>query len=331
MLNNPFQNPILNAEAQKFMANTKLPGFDNRIELLEDKTKERDPKSLCGSKHAVWVGIEPPAKPYEVIPFENNIVVAFWANDTSGGGILDPGAVIGGIGTMITDNKKYEKTVSSGLDIVNQNYQDCKASGSDDCTGEFWEAVGYTSVYIVTTPVRAVASLGSTVVGWFSAESYATDTDFFGMDYHSGAANAHTISIKITNEYEGVLRTVHDTTLAGTSEVYGSGNDPMPAVAYFTIDSPGVWRVRVKSKASGSCADPRLDINETFTVPTPAGWGQTDSPTESQNTPAASTEPIEITTQTSTTQVAQKTGVNPLALVGATIGVGGVLLYALLR
>ena len=43
MLNNPFQNPLLNAEAQKFMAETKLPGFDNRIELLEDKTKERDP------------------------------------------------------------------------------------------------------------------------------------------------------------------------------------------------------------------------------------------------------------------------------------------------
>ena len=176
--------------------------------------------------------------------------------------------------------------------------------------------------------MRAVASVGSTVVGWFSAENYETDTDFLGMDYHNAAANAHTISIKITNEYEGVLRTVHDTTLAGTTEVYGSGNDPMPALAYFTIDSPGVWRVRVKSKASGSCADPRLDINETFTVPTPAGWGQTDSPTESQITPAA---PVEITTQTSTTQVAQKTGVNPLALVGATIGVGGVLLYALLR
>ena len=247
-------------------------------------------------------------------------MVAFWANDTSGGGILDPGAVIGGIGTMVTDNREYEKTVAQGLDIV--------WSRDNETFGDYAEAVGYTAVYVVTAPVRAVASLGSTVVGWFSAESYETDTDFFGLDYHNAAANAHTISIKITNEYEGVLRTVHDTTLAGTTEVYGSGKDPMPALAYFTIDSPGVWRVRVKSKASGSCADPRLDINERFTVPTPTGWGQTDSPTESQITPAA---PVEITTQTSTTQVAQKTGVNPLALVGATIGVGGVLLYALLR
>ena len=320
MLNNPFQNPLLNAEAQKFMAETKLPGFDNPIELLEDKTKERDPAKLCGSKHAVWVGIEPPAKPNKIIPFENNIVVAFWANDTSGGGILDPGAVIGGIGTMITDNREYEKTVAQGLDIV--------WSRDNETFGDYAEAVGYTAVYVVTAPVRAVASLGSTVVGWFSAESYETEHDLFGMDYHNAAANAHTISIKITNEYEGVLRTVHDTTLAGTTEVYGSGKDPMPALAYFTIDSPGVWRVRVKSKASGSCADPRLDINERFTVPTPTGWGQTDSPAGSQNTPAA---PVEITTQTSTTQVAQKTGVNPLALVGATIGVGGVLLYALLR
>ncbi len=46
MLNNPFQNPILNAEAQKFMANTKLPGFDNRIELLEDKTKSETPRAF---------------------------------------------------------------------------------------------------------------------------------------------------------------------------------------------------------------------------------------------------------------------------------------------
>ena len=320
MLNNPFQNPLLNAKAQKFMAETTLPGFDNPIELLKDKTKERDPYNLCGSKHAVWVGIEPPAKPDKIIPFENNIVVAFWANDTSGGGILDPGAVIGGIGTMVTDNREYEKTVAEGLDIV--------WSRDNETFGDYAEAVGYTAVYVVTAPVRAVASVGSTVVGWFSAENYETDTDFLGLDYHNAAANAHTISIKITNEYEGVLRTVHDTTLAGTTEVYGSGKDPMPALAYFTIDSPGVWRVRVKSKASGSCADPRLDINERFTVPTPTGWGQTDSPSESQITPAA---PVEITTQTSTTQVAQKTGVNPLALVGATIGVGGVLLYALLR
>jgi len=320
MMNNPFQMPLLNAKAQKFMAETTLPGFDNPIELLKDKTKERDPYKLCGSKHAVWVGIEPPAKPDKIIPFENNIVIAFWANDTSGGGILDPGAVIGGIGTMITDNKEYEKTVAEGLDIV--------WSRDNETFGDYAEAVGYTAVYVVTAPVRAVASVGSAVVDFFSAESYETDTDFLGFDYHNAAAAAHTISIKITNEYEGVLRTVHDTTLAGTTEVYGSGQDPMPALAYFTIDSPGVWRVRVKSKASGACADPRLDINERFTVPTPTGWGQTDSPTESQNTPAA---PVEITTQTSTTQVAQKTGVNPLALVGATIGVGGVLLYALLR
>ena len=323
-MNNPFQMPLLNAKAQKFMAETKLPGFDNSIELLEDKTKERDPKKLCGSKHAVWVGIEPPAKPNKIIPFENNIVVAFWANDTSGGGILDPGAVIGGIGTMITDNREYEKTVAEGLDIV--------WSRDNETFGDYAEAVGYTAVYVVTAPVRVVASVASE--GWnavsslWETESYKTDTDFFGFDYHNAAANAHTISIKITNEYEGVLRTVHDTTLAGTTEVYGSAQNPMPALAYFTIDSPGVWRVRVKSKASGSCADPRLDINERFTVPTPEGWGQTDSPSESQITPAA---PVQITTQTSTTEVAEKTGTTPLVLLGATIGVGGLLAYALLR
>ena len=73
MLNNPFQNPLLNAEAQKFMAETDIPGFNTPIELLDSKTKSRDTSALCGSKHAVWIGIEPPAKPNKIIPFENNI------------------------------------------------------------------------------------------------------------------------------------------------------------------------------------------------------------------------------------------------------------------
>jgi hypothetical protein len=40
---------------------------------------------------------------------------------------------------------------------------------------------------------------------------------------------------------------------------------------------------------------------------------------------------VEITTQTSTVEVAEKTGTTPLVLLGATIGVGGLLAYALLR
>jgi len=329
MMNNPFQMPLLNSKAQKFIAEETLPGFNNKIELLEDKTKERDPKKLCGSKHAVWVGIEPPAKPDKIIPFKNNIVIAFWANDTSGGGILDPGAIIGGITTLVTDPDEYKDTIDAGLQAVWER--------DNDSIGDYAEAWGYTILYKgIGEPfsnTSKVVNAGWDYVSdcderWWCAESYETDTDFVGLDYHNKVANAHTISIKITNEYKGVLRTVHDTTLAGTTEVYGSAQNPMPALAYFTIDSPGVWRVRVKSKASGSCADPRLDINERFTVPTPEGWGQTDSPSESQITPAA---PVEITTQTSTVEVAEKTGTTPLVLLGATIGVGGLLAYALLR
>lgn len=324
MLNNPFQMPLLNAKAQKFMAETDIPGFNTPIELLDSKTKSRDTSALCGSKHAVWIGIEPPAKPNKIIPFENNIVVAFWANDTSGGMSLD--AIKGGIGKLIDDPVEYEKTVAEGLDVV--------WSRDNETFGDYAEAVGYTAVYVVTAPVRAVYGLGAAIGrGLFGAESFKANglggaSDGSGLGYHNEAAMAHKVSITITNEYEGVLRTVHETELAATTELYGPNDAPKPALAYFTIDSPGVWRVRVKSKASGECADPRLDINERFNVPTPTGWGQTDSPAGSQITPAA---PVEITTQTSTTQVAQKTGVNPLALVGATIGVGGVLLYALLR
>lgn len=285
--------------SKTFKASADIPGSSPNIEidLRLDKTKERDPgmfskgtgyapTGLCGSKHAVWIGIQPPpvGGPNKIIPFENNIVVAFWANDTSGGGVLDPGAIIGGIGTMITDPEEYEQTVGSGLDIVNENYQDCMNKDGNtflgDCKGEFTEAVAYTSVYIVTAPVRIVANVANTSYNyltdcgdrWYCAEtdeSYKTDTDFLGMDYHSAAADFHKVSIEVTCRQNGKTRVVHDTELSGTSAVY-DGNKPKPALAYFVIDSPGQWKVRVKSMASGGCADPRLDVVETFTVAEPS-------------------------------------------------------------
>ena len=101
------------------------------------------------------------------MPFENNIVVAFWANDTSGGGILDPGAVIGGIGSNgLQIPKKYEKTVGTGLDIIWDNAKNCGQEGIPaqrylDCNIKQKQAVVYTGIYIVTTPVRVVAAVGN--------------------------------------------------------------------------------------------------------------------------------------------------------------------------
>ena len=89
------------------------------------------------------------------------------------------------------------------------------------------------------------------------------------MDYHSAAADFHKVSIEVTCRQNGKTRVVHDTELSGTSAIYG-GNKPKPALAYFVIDSPGEWKVRVKSVASGGCVDPRLDIIETFTVADPS-------------------------------------------------------------
>jgi hypothetical protein len=271
-----------------FEASASIPGSSPNIEidLRKDKTKERDPgmfskgtgyapTGLCGSKHAVWIGIQPPpvGGSNKIIPYENSIVVGFWANDTSGGGILDPGAIIGGIGVLITDPKKYRSTIDEGFVAVIDNAKNCK--GAWDCTGEYTSALVYGVLYKgIGEPISDVSKAVGDTYSWLGkksgwwAESFDVEEDWVGMDYHSAAANAHKVSIKVTCRENGVTRVVHDTELAGTSAVY-DGNKPVPALAYLVIDSPGEWKVRVKSMASGGCADPNLDIIETFTVKPP--------------------------------------------------------------
>jgi hypothetical protein len=181
---------------------------------------------------------------------------------------------------LITDPTHYEDVVKEGYDIIKQQYKDGDASWLE------WKA--YQVVYAGAMPARWVANIGvsaSTVWKSFWAESNESfATDYWGLDYHNAAANAHKVSIKISCKYKGETRIVHDTELAGTSQVYGIGKKPKPALSYFVIDSPGEWKVRVRSLASGNCADPNLDIVERFNVPEPAGWGQshtTDKSAES--------------------------------------------------
>ncbi len=279
------------------MTTTEVPGSwpITTIDLRKDKTKERDPASVCGSKHSVWIGIEPPpvGGPNKIIPYENNIVVAFWANDTSGGGVLDPGAIMGGIGTMITDPKEYHDTLGEGQSVVWQEWKDC--SGVGECAGKGTQLVVY-SVANVTVGVvgRAVGGLfsagkaiGKATCFWCAeSEAESFETDWVGLDYHNLSAAAHKVSIEISCRYQGKTRIVHQTELAGTSEVYGMEKNPKPALAYFVIDSPGEWKVRVKSLASGTCADPRLDVVETFNVAEPKSTAEAED-SDSKESPAA--------------------------------------------
>ena len=113
--------------------------------------------------------------------------------------------------------------------------------------GDYAEAVGFTAVYVVTAvpnSVNTIANycgyLGLTKVGmlysslWLDAESYKTDTDFLGMDYHSAAADFHKVSIEVTCRQNGKTRVVHDTELSGTSAVY-DGNKPITSLSVISL------------------------------------------------------------------------------------------------
>jgi uncharacterized protein (TIGR02145 family) len=137
--------------SKTFKASADIPGSSPNIEidLRKDKTKERDPgmfskdtgyapTGLCGSKHAVWIGIQPPpvGGPNKIIPFENNIVVAFWANDTSGAyGYYDDNTTLRDTYGMLYN--WYAVDNSSSRYICPEGWHVPTASSNSWCNAEF--------------------------------------------------------------------------------------------------------------------------------------------------------------------------------------------------
>ena len=76
--------------------------------------------------------------------------------------------------------------------------------------------------------------------------------------------------------YEGKERKMFDSEISGCTPLLT--NDECLACCdsttfeEFLISSPGEWRIKVSSVATGSCASLDYENEATFTVPTPEGW-----------------------------------------------------------
>ena len=212
-----------------------------KIQKVGEKSRSKDPDTLCASKHNVIVGVTT-TDTGEIIPFESSIVILFTAADTSGAGLVGEA-----YSKLIMDPLEYEKTVATGLDIVNQNYADCAEikARSGIVKESLLRLLLTIQLTLLLAPVRAVVAGGNWAVkkvsSWFSAENFQADV--WGTKLHYEDAPAHKIRIKITNKFEGVLRTVYDSELAGSSTTFEEGGKTFiqPAVSYFAVDSPGLW------------------------------------------------------------------------------------------
>lgn len=150
------------------------------VNFAPKETHTKDTANLCGTKHQIQIGVTE-HKNNQITPFDDYIVVYFRPQDTSGGGkveeylvnavttVIDYGwrGITEGLPIMVSDPIEYETTVATGLDIVVQNLDDCvDVEGTVwECKGEYAEAVGFSTVYIITTPVRVVSHLGSGIYG----------------------------------------------------------------------------------------------------------------------------------------------------------------------
>lgn len=150
------------------------------IELATD-SDSIDTYSLCGSKHEAWIYVTdedgsgiPNAK-------EDSIIVAFSGTDSSGAGCLDEVFetlidVANGSITYVTDPEEWQSTVDTGLDVMQQRYNDCEGFGN--CTGALLSAGTYAGIYGLTTGTsyvlsgvgNAATSAGSTVAGWIKGD-----------------------------------------------------------------------------------------------------------------------------------------------------------------
>jgi len=186
----------------------------------KDGKDETDSGTLCDSKHEVWVYTTDFGNDGGVTPGADNIVVSFVATDTAGTGCI--GAILDGSMIFVTDPEEWRDTVGEGMDILQQNYNDCEGFGN--CAGALVTAGVYAGAYGVTNTVayvgQGVWSGGSYVVGGVSSgvssawSGLGSATGFWaeGYDLPNHTPVGSEMSAVLTREFrnEGVTESGQD-------------------------------------------------------------------------------------------------------------------------
>lgn len=306
------------------------------MKTLIDKTHESDKGSLCDSRHTIEVGVTQDANGV-IVPLQNYIIVGFNALDTSGGGkverwfnkaveltintpkmLFNLGGKIGeklADGTIIAGEGLATATTSAGERLADIS-RDAGVVYGEGAVGGF--AKGYKET--VDKAGSAIKKLKFWAEHDYSPLNYAPfeseSQTLFGTDFHPVNASAHKMRFEAWCIYEGKERKMFDSEISGCTPLLTKDEClaccDSTTFEQFLISSPGEWRVKVSSVATGTCASLDYEDEATFTVPTPEGWEP---------------QPIYATLTSLSTDISQAVGfeVPPAYLaIGGSILIGGI-------
>jgi hypothetical protein len=191
------------------MTDLKVGIFGTPVTQVGDKGKgETDSGTLCDSKHEVWVYTTDFGNDGAVTPGADNIVVSFTPTDTAGTGCI--GAIMDGSMKFITDPEEWRDTVGGGMDILQQNYNDCEGLGN--CTGALLTAGVYAGAYGVTNTVAYVGqgafSIGKSAYSGTKSvtKSIVCGDSWYNLCAEEGQHMAETNYSPVGNQMSAVLK-----------------------------------------------------------------------------------------------------------------------------
>jgi len=322
MMTNPFDWTILpQKQAETFQAEiiSNSP-FGVPLQKLGEKSASKDTRGLCETKHFVetWVSLgvgdqdptkittDSEAKKY-IVPGESSLIVAFYPQDTSGGGkveawfnkwivtplintgavVLSPlGVLLISVGDFMSNAAFWVTGGAIGSDITLEDWgQDVvETIPTDSRGGNFLTAVGCTFSWFdacYNEEGERERGLWSYFAENYQANEAGETTDsLFGTTLHPANADAHKVLVDISVERpNGVVVQKHRKFVAGLPEIYEQDGDVFqkPGLGVFAIDEPGEWTVRITPAAWGTCANVEWESVETFTVETPDGWDSSET------------------------------------------------------